>query len=362
MRPSDLIKARASKNGVISVTVSNNNGITVMGCSVGSSLSGLYDRDKYQREVDSFSFALTKGKTALLALVVDDRYSKAGSTVWRNYFLIATWDENKEAPALDLSEPWQPTTPDRLGQLHRLERHALTVNIGGVLYTTDLDVLNNKGSDRYQNYCFAPSGDQLCQYLLGEASAEDVKKAALEPALKDQLAKSVAEADELSLQLAETKNALAEMTGKRDQLENALVASCKDLDAANLKLASALKNVAELTDAVAEGVNAMAEGKATLDQVVKNYEAKEAELVDCKSKCDFLVENNKQSFLALLEKDTRMRQFEEAVSKLKAWVLGVPKDHWINRMFLTRRLILSNVLWHLKDLESKEEAEVSTTT
>lgn len=222
MRPSNVLAAKASpEHGTIVIArIAPHSGwIHFLGVSAQASmLPGEY--------CDSLSIAVPKGTTELVALhVYEDNGRKYGGCLHYDFLLEVTNEENRGA-VVNLEHEWLPSS-DRLGCA---SSDGVKVTIDDRLYI----------GHEYPKYGSEPSGwyvdgNLLCKYLVGKATAEQVKAAAKE-FRKDEPFLTQKEQKELQAEVMQLKRELAVEHAARVAAEQFLRSANQSCETAHQKL------------------------------------------------------------------------------------------------------------------------------
>lgn len=109
----------------------------------------------------SFTVVIQRGQTGIAAVYCRKPVKLKNHTTSIDYsFLVGiVWRENSTVPVIDLDKNWIFSNPDRIGAIRDSQ---LEVNLGGITIST--------GDERFKH----TSGDLICQYLVGDISADEL--------------------------------------------------------------------------------------------------------------------------------------------------------------------------------------------
>ncbi len=164
---SEAVKVTASNSGIVSFYSKVGSALIVLGCSKPCSVDGVYDRPKTsQHTIHNFYLTLKQGEKALIALkILKDGFAPT--------FILAKWSEGEDTPKVDLTKPWEPTDPDRIGQILYDKHYTIMTIVKGIRYSYCDQVIE----EQRQDFGYLPynGGKIICQYLIGDIDFEEFR-------------------------------------------------------------------------------------------------------------------------------------------------------------------------------------------
>lgn len=194
MKPSQLLCAKSSEEGVIIVEGLYNNKLRIMGSSVAKFIAN-------EEFSNSVTLSIKKGDRGFIAITVLTHNGKNMEAF--DFFLKIGRGEDGERPLIDLDSQWGFKSPERLGVIYF---SGIRTEIDGVIFSS------NK-YDKKPGMRYVSDHNILCKYLVGDIEADIVEKAAAERIDEEnariKLPELEKEVQKLATLLAEKENLLA---------------------------------------------------------------------------------------------------------------------------------------------------------
>lgn len=163
MKPSQLLCAKSSEEGVIVVEGLYNNKLRIIGSSVANFILN-------KNSSNSVALSIKKGDKGFIAVVVTNPNGKYVEHF--DFFLSIGWMEDSGTPHIGLDSQWVTMDPERIGAI---DFFGIRTNIDGVIFSSSESEYDKKPGMRYVS-----DHNLLCKYLAGDIEADVIKQAAAE--------------------------------------------------------------------------------------------------------------------------------------------------------------------------------------
>ena len=161
MKPSQLLCAKSSAEGVVMIEGLYNNKLKIFGSSVANFILN-------ESNSNSVALSIKEGDKGFIAVVVSTPNGKHVEHFY--YFLGIEWTEDSGTPRIGLDSQWVPMDPERLGVI---DFFGIRTNIDGVIFSSS-------EYDKKPGMRYVGDHNLLCRYLAGDIEADALEKAATE--------------------------------------------------------------------------------------------------------------------------------------------------------------------------------------